>query len=233
METPPTKTHPAAITPNASTPGSAKSGGKELGESSRGAWREKAAALGLRAHSGWAVLVAVSGWSVVLRRRIEMTAASGYRASQPYHAAEEMQVARAEAFLQRTEKIAVEMAAAAVKDAVASLAREGYRVTGAAVLLGSGKPLPELGRILAAHPLIHTAEGVFFREVLKSACEACGLAVVGIKEREVLERCATALRIPAIELPPRLSAMGKTLGPPWTQDEKLSAAAALTILHTA
>jgi len=161
-----------------------------------------------------------------------MTEGSGYRASQPYHAAEEMKLPEAEAFLQRTEKIAVEVAATAVKDAVAMLASEGYRVAGAAVLLGSGKPLPDLGRILAAHPLIHTAEGVFFREVLKSACEACGLAVVGIKEREVLEQCAAALRISALELQARLPRMGKTLGPPWTQDEKLAAAAALTIPHT-
>jgi hypothetical protein len=57
--------------------------------------------------------------------------------------------------------------------------------------------------------------------------------VVGIKEREVLAQCAAALRMPAAELQARLSAMGKTLGPPWTQDEKLSAAAALTIAHPA
>jgi hypothetical protein len=57
--------------------------------------------------------------------------------------------------------------------------------------------------------------------------------VAGIKEREVLERCVAALRIPAAELQMRLSAMGRTLGPPWTQDEKLSAAAALTLPHTA
>lgn len=187
------------------------------------------AALGLRAHSGWAVMVAVSGESAVLRRRIDMTTGSGFRARQPYHTAEEMELAQAEAFLQHTEKVAVGMAAAAVKDAVAMLAGEGCRVTGAAVLLGSGKPLPELGRILAAHPLIHTAEGVFYRDVLKRACEACGLAVAGIKEREVLEECAAALRIPTVELQARLAAMGKTLGPPWTQDEKLSAAAALSI----
>lgn len=189
-------------------------------------------ALGLRAHSGWAVLVAVSQGPVVLRRRIEMVKGSGYRASQPYHAAEAMQLPQAQALLRRTKRIAVEMAAAAVKDAVTILASEGYRVAGAAVLLGSGKPLPELGRILAAHPLIHTAEGVFFREVLESSCAACGLAAAGIKEREVLEQCAAALRISVLELQARVSSMGKTLGPPWTQDEKLSAAAALIILHT-
>jgi hypothetical protein len=174
-------------------------------------------------------MVAVCGESAVLRRRIGMTTGAGDRAKQPYHAAEEMKLPEAKAFLRRTEKIAVEMAAAGLKDAVATLTGQGYRVAGAAVLLGSGKPLPELEKILAAHPLIHTAEGVFYRDVLKSACEACGLAVAGIKEREALERCAAAMRIPAVELPARLSAMGKPLGPPWTQDEKLSAAAALAI----
>jgi hypothetical protein len=187
------------------------------------------AAFGLRAHSGWAVMVAVSGGSAILRRRIVMIRGPGDPAKQPYHSAEGMKLPQAEAFLERTEAAAVEMAAAAMKDAVATLFREGRRVDRAAVLLGSGKPLPELARILAAHPLIHTAEGVFFRNVLSRACDACGLAVEGIKEREVLERCAAALRIPAVELAVRLSAMGKTLGPPWTQDEKLSAAAALVI----
>jgi hypothetical protein len=187
-------------------------------------------ALGLRAHSGWAVMVAVSGGTALFRRRIEMTKGSGFRAGQPYHAAEEMKLPQAEAFLQSTEKIAVEMAAAAVKDTVALLASKGQRVAGAAVLLGSGKPLPELARILAAHPLIHTAEGVFYRDVLKSACKACGLAVAGVKEHEVLEKCAADLRIPVLVLQAQLAAMGKTLGRPWTQDEKLSTAAALTVL---
>ena len=152
------------------------------------------AALGLRAHSGWAAMVAVSGGSVILRRRIDITG-SGPAAKQPYHAAEEMKLPQAQAFLKRSEKAAVEMAAAGVKGAIATLAGQGYRVAGAAVLLGSGKPLPEVAKILAAHPLIHTAEGVFFREVLRRACERCGLAVTGIKEREVLDHCAEALGI--------------------------------------
>src|SRR5580704_7667131 len=122
--------------------------------------RGKIAALGLRAHSGWGVIVAVAGGSAMLRRRIEMTG-SEPGARQPYHAAEAMELHQAAAFLRRTETIAVKMAAAAVGDAIAALRSDGYRVAGAAVLLGSGKPLPELANILAAHPLIHTAEGVF------------------------------------------------------------------------
>jgi hypothetical protein len=176
-------------------------------------------AVGFRAHSGWAVMVAATAKAPIMRQRVEMVKGTGFRANQPYHAAEEMRLPQAEAFLKRTEDAAVAMAAAAVKDALAKLA-DAYHVAGAAVLLGSGKPLPELGRILAAHPLIHTAEGVFFREVLKAACEQCGLAVSGIKEREV-----------PLELVARAAALGKALGPPWTQDEKLSTAAAWLALR--
>ncbi len=176
------------------------------------------AALGLRAHSGWAVMVAVCGTTAVLRRRFE-TAGKDIP-KQPFHAAGEMQLSDAERFIRNAERGAVKMAVHAVKLALAVLDSEGYTVRRAAVLLGSGKPLPELAKILAAHPLIHTAEGVFFREVLRGACQSCGLTVAGIPERELREKISA----------PELAAMGKALGPPWTQDEKLSAAAALTLL---
>jgi hypothetical protein len=104
-----------------------------------------------------------------------MIEGAGFRAGQPYHAAEKMKLPQAETFVRRARKIAVDKAAASLQEAAVSLTQEGYKLMGAAVLLGSGKPLPELARILAAHPLIHTAEGVFFRDALKSACEVCSL----------------------------------------------------------
>jgi hypothetical protein len=173
--------------------------------------------LGFRAHSGWAAVVAVAGGKAILRERIEMTSGAGFHARQPYHAAEEMALPDAQAFLQQTEKAAIAMAAAQIGDVIARLGT----VKGAAVLLGSGKPLPELAKILGAHPLIHTAEGVFYREVLLRACEAVNLRVTGIREAEVVQRCGVSQE--------QLTAMGKPLGRPWTQDEKLSAAAALSI----
>jgi hypothetical protein len=169
--------------------------------------------LGFRAHSGWAAVVAVAGGKAILRGRIEMS--SGDR--QPYHAAEEMTLPDAQAFLKQTEKAAITMAAAQIENVIARLGT----VKSAAVLLGSGKPLPELAKILGAHPLIHTAEGVFYRDVLLRACEAINLPVTGIREAEVLQRCGVSQE--------QLTAMGKPLGRPWTQDEKLSAAAALSI----
>jgi hypothetical protein len=179
------------------------------------------ATLGFRAHSGWAAMVAVAGGKAILRERIEMATGEGFRARQPYHAAEEMTLPEAQAFLRQTEKAAIAMAATALKAVVARLAAKGCSVKGAAVLLGSGKQLPELPKILAAHPLIHTAEGVFYRDVLLRACEVIKLPVTGIRESEVVERSAASQE--------HLTAMGKPLGRPWTQDEKLSAAAALSI----
>ena len=109
-----------------------------------------------------------------------------------------------------------------IREILGELKGRGYAVNRAGVLLGSGRPLPELEKILAAHPLIHTAEGVFFRNVLRTACRDCKLAIQGIPEREV-----------APELLEKAASMRKVLGPPWTMDEKLSAAAALYMLSIA
>jgi len=178
------------------------------------------AAIGIRAHSGWAALVAVSGDAqALLRWRIELVKGSGFRSGQPYHAAAEMDLAEAGKFLDETRRVASSLAGEQVKAAVEALSADGWKVSQAVVLLGSGRPLPELARILAAHPLIHTAEGEFFRDAMKAGCEQCGLKVAGVKEREVVAGCTG-------EVQAILAAMGKALGPPWRQDEKLSAAAA-------
>ena len=65
----------------------------------------KKAAIGLRAHSGWAALVALAGPAatpeVVARRRIEI-ADPGIRGSkQPFHAAEPLEFPDAKAYIQR------------------------------------------------------------------------------------------------------------------------------------
>jgi len=177
------------------------------------------AVLGLRAHSGWAVAVAMASGAPVLRRRIEMVTGTGMRARQPYHAAEEMKLPASQAYIDRARAAAVELATAAIRDIVAHLQARNFGVKRAAVLVGSGRPLPELAKILAAHPLIHTAEGVFFREVLMTACREAGLGVSGVGERDL-----------PTDLLAVVGPMGKILGPPWTQDEKLSAAAAILLV---
>src|ERR1700680_4913840 len=63
------------------------------------------AAIGFRVHSGWAAVVAVAGSPlspVVLdRRRIEIADRSIHGSVQPYHAAKELGMSKAESFLKR------------------------------------------------------------------------------------------------------------------------------------
>jgi hypothetical protein len=79
--------------------------------------------------------------------------------------------------------------------------------------------------------LIHTADGELFRECLLHASERCGLTMTRIKERELLEQAAKALRVPGLKLLKRVAEMGSPFGAPWTQDEKFATLAAWLALH--
>jgi hypothetical protein len=136
-----------------------------------------------------------------------------------------MKLADAEAFLDRCHAATRRMAETAVREAVAELAGKGHTVAGACVLLGSGRPATGLAATLRSHPMIHTAEGDFFRGALKGACESCGLPVLGVREKEIAGQAAATLGISADHLQLRVAALGKSVGPPWRQDEKLCAIA--------
>jgi len=190
--------------------------------------RRPPAALGLRAHSGWAALVAVGGGptspQVLDRRRIEM--ADDPAAKQPYHAAEELPLAKARALLARFLREAQERAAAGVGAALADLRADGYDVVGAIVLTAAGRPMPGLESVLASHALIHTADGEHFRDALAFAGRQHRLPVARIREKDLVAQAAKTLGRSAPVLQATVTAWGKPLGPPWTQDQKLSALAA-------
>jgi hypothetical protein len=191
------------------------------------------AALGFRAHSGWAALVVVAGSpldpKVLERRKVEI-APRAPGSLQPYHAAQKMEIADAESFIERCRAATRQLAETAVRDVVATMAGQGYTVTGACVLLGSGRPMTNLAATLRSHPMIHTAEGDFFREALSTACESCALPVIGVKEKELINHATSALGITADTLQLRISALGKAIGPPWREDQKLCAIAAWVAL---
>jgi hypothetical protein len=181
------------------------------------------AALGFRAHSGWAAMVAASATlnapRVLDRRRIVIAGPEMPGARQPYHAAAELPFPEAEVLVRSAMESSRALAAEAIAAAVKSLRAEGHEVAICAVLVRSGRPLPALDRILAAHPLIHTAEGEMFRDVLAWAAGRCGLPVKRVPEKE--------LDAASLE---RIDSLGKLIGPPWTQDQKYATLAALVAL---
>lgn len=193
-------------------------------------------ALGFRAHSGWAALVVLAGSPrapvVIDRRRIELADSQIPGSKQPYHAAEGLHPKRAEKLLARCIHTTRLLACRAVRAVVRDLRKKGHRVVGSGLLLASGRPTATLtlATVLASHALIHTAEGELFRNVLIQASERAHLPVTRVRERELFACAAAKLRLPADKLQRCLSDLGRSLGPPWTQDQKCAALVAWLVL---
>ena len=169
---------------------------------------------------------------VLLRReRIELANAN-MGGSQPYHAAKSMSPRDASIFLDRCIGAVNDAARDAVENAISHLRDDGYYVPAACVLLGSGRPLgDDLTKVLASHLLIHTAEGVLYRAALKTACEASGLSVLTVPERDLAKRAAAELRLSPAQLQRQVAELGASAGPPWQEDQKLSLLASWICLH--
>lgn len=190
----------------------------------------KTAAVGFRVHSGWTSMVVVAlekGKPIVLaRQRPHLVTTFSYTFRQPYHTAESMSLSEAEVFLEQQRGEARELAVAALKAVQVDVAQQGYKVTCAAQLSASGRPLPELAKILKAHSLIHTADGEFFREAISHACAKHRLALVSLKDRDLMAAASSKLRRSASALTTFLTKLGKPFGAPWSQDEKFATLAA-------
>ncbi len=186
----------------------------------------KLAAVGFRVHSGWTSLIAVALKKnqpiILVRQRPHLVATFSYTFRQPYHTAEKMTLNDAKTFLRQQRSEARQFALVAIRSAQTEAAQQGYQLTRAALLLASGRPLPELSKILASHSIIHAADGEFFREALLHACAQCGLALTTVKDRELLATASTSLRRKAAALTTFITNLGKPLGSPWTQDEKFA-----------
>jgi hypothetical protein len=161
-----------------------------------------------------------------------VTADPSFRGSkQPYHFVEEMCLSEASAIVAQCWKSSVELALVELADEQNRLLAKGFDARLCTVLEGRITEMPPLEKVLTAHPLLHTAEGVMFRQVLAMAAEACGMAVVHVAEKSLEARAAKELGLPADELLSRLTGMGRGLGSPWTLDQKYAAAAAWLALR--
>lgn len=186
--------------------------------------------LGFRVHSGWAAAIAVGGDGrapkVVDRRRLELADRSISGSMQPFHACKGLELKAAEKLIQRCRESTAGLAESALRGMIEDLRKLDLEVAGACILLAAGRPVGTLESILASHATIHTAEGEFFRDAVKQGLGKCSVPVTTIKERDVYNQGSKVLGVPAEEIPQRAAEMGRALGPPWRQDEKLAAVAA-------
>ena len=189
------------------------------------------AAVGFRVHSGWAAAVVlcapVDAPVVVERRKIQLVKIFTYAYRQPYHTAEKMPRPEAIKFIRSVQSDAKRLAVSSLRSLQADLAEGDFKIARSALLLSSGRALPELAKILASHALIHTADGELFRDSLRAGCGVCDVPVEGIREKELFAAASLkALGVQLATLRRRIAALGKALGSPWGQDEKFAALAA-------
>ena len=192
-------------------------------------------AFGLKAHSGWAALVALGTRSgelqIVDRCPMELVEENeAHWAKQPYHAAERSNQDDAEDVVKRGTESARRIALREVRAAVKRARDAQHEVAACAVLTAGPMPDWSVAEILAVHFRMHKAEGVLFREALARAASTCGLTVVSIPEKLLDEHATKTLATPVSSLRKRIAALGRPLGPPRRKDQKDAALAALIAL---
>jgi hypothetical protein len=200
-------------------------------------------AIGIKAHSGWAALVALGqahpgrrrrqrDLVVADRHRMELADLSaGEWARQPYHAAEGLAPDRARDVVQRGIETARRLALAELQAAVVRAERAGHVVKTCAVLVGAPMPDWSTDEILAVHFRMHQAEGALYRDALIAASRACRLTPIELPEKRLADEASRAFRVPAARLLSEVSSLGSQVGPPWGKDQKDAALAAMMALR--
>jgi hypothetical protein len=192
-------------------------------------------AVAFKAHIGWAYAVVVcetdGAIQIAAKQRVDML--HTFETAAVYHIGYErgLPVDEAQPIIDNASRAAFAAAKTAIAALKASTA-ERCSVDRAAILIGSGKPLPPLEVILRSHPLVHTAEGELYRHAVARACESLGLRVVRLPARELEKKAQDLLATSEGGLRAQLDAAGKASGRPWGIEQRECALAAWIALLT-
>jgi hypothetical protein len=182
------------------------------------------ASIGLRLHTGWAMLVAVAeegdALRILHRCRVELLPPGTGRFV--YHEASELPLADAERLIDSIRYTAEATARKNIRNAI-----ENLKVTRACISRGSASVSNELRAVLQSHARVHAAEGALYFGATASACKHLGIPLITVRERDVWRLASASARMSQEKLKARIDAIRKTLGPPWTADHKIAAAATL------
>lgn len=188
------------------------------------------AALGFAVHTGYAHAVAViadaDGVSVVYRARIALWDPPDPEAAQAYHRASEVPRERAEASIAADRKTAGVVAARSVQELARAVAGRDCKLVAARIVDKPRPALPPLDKILAAHPLLHTAEGAMYRGIAAAAAGGLCDDVAEIDAGSLEARAKTALGLTPVKVAAQLARAGGAVGAPWTKEHKDCALAA-------
>lgn len=151
------------------------------------------------------------------RRRIELVDPDSPQ--QAYHAAAELDLAEAEALIDRWARGALRHAAYGMAAARRVAAHAGCDLV-AVSIAAEVRDLPPLARALCSHPLLHACEGQLSREAIAEAAQQGGLPVHHYSPRGPFDATLTD----------QATKLGRSAGPPWRKEHKAAALVALTTL---
>jgi hypothetical protein len=175
--------------------------------------------LGFCSRTGSAVGVAVDDDAgFVGRWSVDLT--EGRVPGQVFHAAAGLPRPEAESLVRRATETVTGVAGKRLSELLAAVGP----VEAVGVIVGN-HPVPEsITTILAAHTLMHAAEGALYRDALLDAAAGLGLRGIGLPRLEAEARLAG-------DLAETVRAMGAHAGRPWRKEHKLAAVAALGCLR--
>jgi hypothetical protein len=190
-----------------------------------------AASIGLRAKTGRAIAVVLTGPltspRVIKRFEFSVVDPAAPKTYQPYHEVLDLPWEQAQAGAQKLSRKIERVATKALRSLVRELESEGFNVCGVGIVGAGERNLEKIG---STHIRAHAAEGVLFRQVLEVAAEANELPNRRFDERNLDQIVESELKLPLVKIKTQLAEMGRAAGSPWRADEKAAATAAWLVL---
>ena len=189
------------------------------------------AAIGLRAKTGRAIAVVLTGSranpQAVSRSEIALATPAAGALYQPFHQVMDLPWEQAATSVHSAERALEAAAATELGALLRALQSHALVAVGVGVV---GAPDRNLAAIGSPHICAHAAEGVLFRRVWQVGAAVNALACVAFPERDIETLASNRLGLAAASIQTRLAVFGREVGRPWRADEKAAALAAWMVL---
>lgn len=184
-------------------------------------------AIGFRVKTGRATAVVLAGPAsaprVVSRGSLQLFDPAIPESHQPYHAEIELPAAESARVVPRALDAVSATALSALRDLAREVRTAGHAIVAVSIVAGSDTD-PE--SIRNPHMRAHAREGQLFPRALAEAAKRLGLASSTHVESDVFDTAAARLGKSTSALRAEVTELGRTVGAPWSAEEKAATAAA-------
>jgi hypothetical protein len=184
-------------------------------------------------HAGWAHFVCVAALGhlpgIIERRRVT-TIGAGLPTMPYHHESLALSVDDANALISRVRRSISECTSRAFREMIADLA-PAYRVIALAIREPAFTELPDTVAVVRqSYQLQCAADGMMYQLALCNAARKLGIEVHRCRRGDEIARAAAGLQVAVHEMESFVSAAGRPLGPPWTEEHRRAYAAGIAVL---